>query len=82
MLENLGKFNLIAVNPPFHRGLLTTTTPTLNMISKAPEHLTPQGVMFLVANAHLPYMDSLKQAFKNVTIVKENTRYKVYRACN
>lgn len=82
MLDNLGKFNLIAVNPPFHKGLLTTTTPTINMINKAPEHLSSGGVMYLVANAHLPYMESLKQAFNKVSVVKENTRYKVYRACN
>lgn len=79
MLKDLGSFDMIAVNPPFHRGLVTTTAPTLKMIADAPQHLNAQGVMYLIANGHLGYDKYLKQAFSHVVIVKENPRYKVYK---
>lgn len=79
MLKELDSFDLIAVNPPFHRGLATTTAPTIRMIQEAPAHLNQGGAMYLVANSHLPYDKYLKEAFSSISIVKENPRYKVYK---
>lgn len=79
MLKALDSYDLIAVNPPFHRGIATTIAPTLRMIQEAPAHLNKGGVMYMVANGHLPYEKYLKDSFNNVSIVKENPRYKVYK---
>ncbi|MGN1281218.1 MAG: methyltransferase [Succinivibrio sp.] len=80
MLSSLGKYNLIAVNPPFHVGISTTTAPTVNMIISAKDHLTKDGVFYLVANAHLGYDSVLLENFSHVKIVKSSTTFIVYRA--
>ena len=79
MLKGLGQYSLIAVNPPFHRGIATTTAPAINMMLSAPEHLNDGGKMYLVSNSHLGYEKYLKEAFNEVDIVKENPRYKVFK---
>ena len=80
MLKDLASFDMIAVNPPFHRGLVTTTAPTLKMIADAPQHLNAQGVMYLVANGHLGYDKYLKQALAFSCCNRQRKpRYKVYK---
>ncbi len=79
MLKELDSYDLIAVNPPFHRGIATTIAPTLKMIQDAPAHLNKGGVMYMVANGHLPYEKYLKDSFNTVHTIKENQRYKVYK---
>ena len=80
MLTGLERFDLIAVNPPFHVGVTTTTAPTVNMIIEAKDHLTKNGVMYLVANAHLGYEKVLLENFDYVQIVSSSTTFIVYKA--
>lgn len=80
MLENTSRYDLIAVNPPFHQGISTDRSPTLDMLSKAPLHLNDRGVMYLVGNAFLKYERVLAQIFRKVEIVKGTTRFSVIRA--
>lgn len=80
MLCDLKEYSLIAVNPPFHIGLDTSTAVTQSMILDAPKHLREGGVMYLVANAHLGYEKLLKDAFAKVEIVKRNNSFIVYKA--
>ncbi len=80
MLSGLERFDLIAVNPPFHVGVATTTAPTVNMIIEAKNHLTQNGVMYLVANAHLGYEKVLLENFDYVQIVSSSTTFIVYKA--
>ena len=80
MLSSLDKYDLIAVNPPFHVGLQTTTAPTISMIMQAREHLTEGGCMYMVANAHLHYEKYLTEYFDKVEIVNKTTTFIVYKA--
>ena len=80
MLTGLERFDLIAVNPPFHVGVTTTTAPTANMIIESKDHLTKNGVMYLVANAHLGYEKVLLENFDYVQIVSSSTTFIVYKA--
>lgn len=84
-LENAipsGKFNIIATNPPFHQGVNRTTSQTLDMIAKAKNSLTTDGVLYLVGNACLHYEDPLAQAFAKVQVLAKTTKFVVYKASN
>ncbi len=80
MLDDLGCYSLIAVNPPFHVGISTTTAPTVNMIINAKEHLEEGGVMYMVANAHLGYEKYLKENFQSVEVIASSNAFVVYKA--
>ena len=82
MLSGLDKYDVIAVNPPFHVGISTTTAPTVNMIINAPEHLNKGGVLYMVANSHLGYGEILKQNFSSVEILNSSNTFTVYKAQN
>ena len=82
MLTGLDKYDVIAVNPPFHVGISTTTAPTINMIINASEHLNKGGVLYLVANSHLGYGEILKQNFSSVEIISSSNTFTVYKAVN
>ncbi|MDY6323038.1 MAG: class I SAM-dependent methyltransferase [Succinivibrio sp.] len=80
MLSFGGKYDLIAVNPPFHQGLGVERQGALNMIKEAGAHLRAGGALYLVGNTFLGYEKFLKESFKSVECLKKNTRYLVYRA--
>ncbi|MDX1803597.1 MAG: methyltransferase [Alcanivorax sp.] len=75
-----GRVDVIVTNPPFHEGRQRTTGISQRLIELAPSHLQPGGVLWLVANRELPYMQWLEQAFAKVQIVTESNRFRVYRA--
>lgn len=82
MLQAVDKYDLIAVNPPFHVGIQTTIAPTVNMIMNVKDHLTENGVFYMVANGHLGYEEFLKENFAEVEVVKKSTTFVVYKAHN
>ena len=47
---------------------------------RAREMLRPGGVLWLVANKHLPYEEPLAAAFAQVARVCEQGGYKIYEA--
>ncbi|WP_238297855.1 methyltransferase, partial [Methylobacterium soli] len=49
-------------------------------IRRAAESLRPGGLLWLTANAHLPYEAVLKATFKAVTLRASAHGYKVYEA--
>ncbi|WP_284456092.1 methyltransferase [Alloalcanivorax xenomutans] len=75
-----GRFDLLVTNPPFHDGRERTTQITRRLIRQAPEHLQADGELWLVANRELPYAQWLDDAFRQVTVVRETNRFRVYRA--
>lgn len=77
-----GKFNIIATNPPFHQGINRTTTQTLDMIAKAKNSLSADGVLYLVGNACLHYDEPLQEAFLKVQVLAKTTKFVVYKATN
>jgi 16S rRNA (guanine1207-N2)-methyltransferase len=74
------KFNFIISNPPFHAGLSTHYEATERMLRQAPAYLKKDGHLFLVANRFLRYEPILTQVFKSVSIISENSRFKIIEA--
>lgn len=59
-LANLGEFDLILLNPPFHQGTAIETETAAALMAAAAEHLAPGGQVLTVFNSHLRYRDRLE----------------------
>lgn len=85
MFSNINKkYDLIISNPPFHQGagIKQLLEPTKKMIKEASSHLTRNGSLLIVANSFLAYAEVLKESFKEVKVIAQNNKYKVYFASN
>lgn len=71
--------DLIVSNPPFHRGTDKDSTPTVAMIADAGRVLVPGGELWLVFNAHLPYLGWLRRDVGPSEIVARDRSYLVTR---
>ena len=77
-LEATGDLDFIVMNPPFHDGGAEDRRLGQAFIKKAAEMLGKGGVLWLVANRHLPYEAELKAAFKRVTPAGDGGPYKLF----
>ncbi len=75
-----GDYDVIISNPPFHTDRADRNELGQAFIRAAAGALRSGGSFYMVANRHLPYEDTLKAAFKSVSVVTENTAFKVFRA--
>ncbi|MCI5060128.1 MAG: class I SAM-dependent methyltransferase [Alphaproteobacteria bacterium] len=78
--ENMKPLDFIIMNPPFHAGKQTDSDIGLDFIKSAYVALKNRGTLYMVANAHLPYEDVLKNTFKDVIKVVEKYSFKVFEA--
>ncbi|WP_244510458.1 class I SAM-dependent methyltransferase [Microvirga guangxiensis] len=76
----LSGLDFVVMNPPFHDGGAEDQSLGQSFIRKAAEALRLGGVLWLVANRHLPYEGVLKPLFKRVTPKVEAAGYKIYEA--
>lgn len=72
--------DFVVTNPPFHDGGAEDRRLGQAFIRKAAEVLKKGGVLWLVANRHLPYEAELNAAFKRVRMVAEAGGYKLFEA--
>lgn len=75
-----GDLNFIIMNPPFHDGGAESKRLGVAFITKAAEMLTRGGILWMVANRHLPYEAELNALFKRVTPVADNGAFKIFMA--
>ncbi len=75
-----GSYDAIVSNPPFHIDRADRHDIGQAFIRSAAGALVSGGQLWLVANRHLPYEDTLSAAFKTVAIVAQNNLFKVFRA--
>ena len=76
----MGALNFVVSNPPFHDGGAEDTRLGQAFIRKAAGLLKKGGVLWIVANRHLPYEAELKDAFKRVDMIADSGGYKVFEA--
>lgn len=81
-LDGVGpaSLDLLVSNPPFHIGAAKDSTPTLRMIEQASTALRPGGELWLVFNAHLPYLPALRKHVGVTTIEAQDRHYIVTRS--
>lgn len=72
--------DLVVTNPPFHVGTTKDSTPTLAMLADAARVLRPGGELWVVYNAHLPYLPALRHHFDDVRIAARDRSYLVVAA--
>ncbi len=75
-----GELDFAVTNPPFHDGGAEDRRLGQAFIRKAAGLLKKGGVLWLVANRHLPYEAELDAAFKRVRMVADAGGYKVFEA--
>lgn len=70
----------VVMNPPFHTGRAADPALGLAFIRAAQRGLAPDGVLWLVANRHLPYDKLLHELFREVQEVGGDAGFRVTRA--
>jgi 16S rRNA (guanine1207-N2)-methyltransferase len=74
------RYDLIASNPPFHRGKAIDYTVADRLIAESPVHLTDGGSLLIVANAFLAYGKRMERTFQQVETIAATKQYHVLRA--
>ena len=70
----------VVMNPPFHQGRDADPALGIAFIGAAARMLQPQGVLWLVANRHLPYDRPLTALFRDVQDIGGDAGFRVIRA--
>ena len=73
-------YDAVLCNPPFHETRRADPSLGRRFIGAAAAMLTPRGVLWLVANRHLPYEAALADGFRDVTELPGPPAFKLYRA--
>ncbi len=71
---------MVAANPPFHQGKVTSRAVAGQFIAAAADLLAPNGKFYVVANRFLPYEKQLEGLFGTVQLVFADGQYKVLSA--
>lgn len=72
--------DFIVMNPPFHTGKKTEATLGQSFIERASAQLKKGGRLYIVANAHLPYEEILREKFAIVRLLTQENGFKVFEA--
>ncbi|HEX7341792.1 MAG TPA: methyltransferase [Rhodanobacteraceae bacterium] len=75
-----GGYDVIISNPPFHQGHADLPELGRAFIASAAGGLRKGGVLWMVANRHLPYEATLRVHFAQVRTVAERDGFKVIKA--
>lgn len=70
----------VIMNPPFHESRAADPDLGRAFIRAAAGMLKPSGMLWMVANRHLPYETTLAQCFASVTETAGDTRFKILNA--
>ncbi len=70
----------VITNPPFHASRKADPELGRDFIRAAAEMLKPKGNLWLVANRHLPYEQTLEDTFHTVQTLGSNPSFKIFHA--
>jgi 16S rRNA (guanine1207-N2)-methyltransferase len=73
-------YDFVVMNPPFHTGRADNSALGRGFIRAAARTLKPGGMLWLVANRHLPYEGELAAYFKEHEMLEDEAGYKIIRA--
>ena len=73
-------FDAVICNPPFHEGRAADPVLGAAFVRAAAGMLAPAGVLWLVANRHLPYARVLAGAFREVEEAGGDSAFRIWRA--
>lgn len=73
-------WNAVVMNPPFHTARSPDPALGLAFLRAAQRGLAPDGVLWMVANRHLPYEPTLKTLFRQVEEIGGDRSFRVSRA--
>jgi 16S rRNA (guanine1207-N2)-methyltransferase len=76
----LSGLDFVVMNPPFHGGGFEDKALGQAFIRRAHQILRKGGVLWLVANRHLPYEGVLGELFSKVTLKGDRSGFKIYEA--
>ncbi len=75
-----GRIDTVVMNPPFHSGRDTDPDLGRAFIRAAARLLAPSGQLVMVANRHLPYEPTLREAFRQIDEIGGDNRFKLLLA--
>jgi 16S rRNA (guanine1207-N2)-methyltransferase len=75
-----GEYGLILCNPPFHKGVGTDYSFIEVFARDAKKHLAKDGSIYIVCNSFLAYEKKLEAAGFSVSMITDNTAFKVLLA--
>ncbi len=75
--EPLADLDLVACNPPFHRGVAKDSSGAFAMIADAGRTLRRGGELWLVFNSHLPYLPVAREQVGPTRVVLRDPSYLV-----
>ena len=79
-LQDLPELDFVVMNPPFHDRGVEDRTLGQTFIRRAHKALRKGGVLWLVANRHMPYEVVLNELFARVTPKGDAGGFKLYEA--
>jgi len=79
-IPDIPPLDFIVMNPPFHSGGKDDPALGQAFIHTAAKHLKPRGVLWMVANRHLPYESVLFGLFAKVEMMAQDQGYKIFKA--
>ena len=74
------QFDLILLNPPFHRGHAVDDSVARMLFRHARRHLRAGGRLRVIGNSHLNYAARLRRHFNSVHQVARNTKFTLHDA--
>lgn len=74
------KLDAVVMNPPFHKGRAADPTLGQAFVSAAAGALVAGGNLWMVANRHLPYEQTLQRHFAKVLDLGGDNRFKLFHA--
>ncbi|KJY80073.1 16S rRNA (guanine(1207)-N(2))-methyltransferase RsmC [Vibrio nigripulchritudo] len=73
-------FDFLISNPPFHSGLDTSYSATETLLADAPDYLSQNGKLHIVANSFLKYPPIIEEAFGECVLVEKTNKFAIYQA--
>ena len=73
-------WSAVVMNPPFHNGREADPALGIGFIRAAHRGLAPDGVLWMVANRHLPYEPLLRDLFRVIEVMQSDGSFAVTRA--